>query len=471
MYPNILCRTLRRPHLKLAQKHRPVTFDDVIGQDPVVAVLKAIVAKERYESAYMFSGPSGDGKTTLGRILAMAMLCKARVGGNPCCTCESCTLFLKEQHYGFRELDAASFGGKDDMVKLRDEAAFVSSDSRKIILLDECHDISRQGQDALLKQVEQCPEHLVYLFCTTDPDKMNQTLRNRCTEFHITRVDPAKITARLRSICESEGLQADDEALRAMAAASKGHVRNAVNLLEEASLLGPVTAASLGTVFRDHDPEIFGIVSNLGIDLPAALKSYSSVASYLSPMDLYDRIISLVDDACRLLYGYEGDLTPARRGVVSRLKDIHGFNLLEFLNYLLARDKFVDRMGMQSDIIVLHYKFSSGSMQPHAQPVLSRPQPQTTVQQTQAPQKQAQAESSAPSYAQLSKMPVRERSRVLCDLRASRKPVGRPNETAEVPAQWPLLKDDRPGESSFDDDVLSPQEFSQNLVGGRKSGI
>lgn len=467
--------------MKLAQKHRPVTFDAVIGQDSAVTVMKAIIVRGRYESAYLLSGPSGDGKTTLGRIFSMAMLCAAHVNGNPCGKCESCQQFLREQHFGYHELDAASFGGKDDMVKLRDEAAFVSASSRKIILLDECHDISRQGQDALLKQVEQCPEHLVYLFCTTDPDKMNPTLRNRCMEFQVTKVAPDGIVKRLRDICVAEGFQADDSALRVIADRSKGHVRNAVNLLEEVAFLGPISPENLGSVARDFSGSIYGIVSNLGVDLPAALQAYTSVSSYLSPTEFYDQIISLVDDACRSLYGYVLGLTPARQEMASKLKDIHGFSLLEFLNYLLTRDKFVDRMGMQSDLIVLHYKFSAGALQPAPRRVRMEselPAPQVEVPRASEPQtpvlptsqKVATAEppvDSTITYAQLSKMTLQQKSKALCDLRNKVKPADQKNATETVAEKWPLPKDDRPGESSFDDEMLSPQEFSRLLVGGR----
>jgi hypothetical protein len=369
-------------------------------------------------------------------------------------------MFLREGHFSYTELDAASSGGKDDMVKLRDDAAFSSVSRKKIILLDECHDISRQGQDTLLKQVEQCPEHLVYIFCTTAADQMKPELRDRCMEFQICKVNPPLIAQRLKYICEQEKIPFDESAIINIAEKSGGYVRNAINILEKTALMGDVTDANFKVAARDCDQEIVEMVCNLGIDLTKALDAYKKISSYLPPVELYDRIISLISDGCKVLYGFT-DFSPKQLKMVTQLKDTHGSSLLEFLNYLLTRDKYVDRVGLQSDIIILHYKFGAKSFVP------STPSENLSPQINLPTEKSSEESTTAVlSYNDLSKLTVKDRSRVLRELRSG-STVEKKEAVENIPSEWPLPKDSRPGFSS-DDVVMTPQEFSQLLVGSRK---
>ena len=349
-------------------KYRPLLFDDMIGQGAVIKVLKAAVRKSSYSCAYLFSGPRGVGKTTAARIFANAILCSSPIDGNPCRECESCKLFAKEQHFSFRELDAASVGGKGDMVKLRDDAAYTSINDKKIILLDESHDISTAGQDALLKQIEQAPDHLIYMFCTTDPDKMADTLRDRCMEFQVHKIDVEPIQARIKYICEQEDFKYQEEALVFISEKSEGHVRNAINILEEVAYLEEISLENLNLIYRDFEEEIFTILVNLGTDLPQIIETYRSVSSYLSELQFYNTILSLVNDAVKSLSNYDR-FPEKRKEFVLKLKEVHGYSLIEFLKYLITRDKFVDKIGIQSDLIILHHKFCANSFMPQQQPV------------------------------------------------------------------------------------------------------
>jgi len=439
-----------------------MTFKDVIGQEPVICVLKASVEKSLYGSAYMFSGPFGDGKTTMARIFAKTILCESPVEGNPCCKCESCLLFEQERHFGYREIDAASYGGKDDMVSLRDDASTLAVSKKKIINIDESHDISKQGQDALLKQTEECPEHLVYMFCTTDPDKLKATLRDRFMEFHITKVDTGPIAERLRVICTAEGIEYQEEALQVIAERADGHVRSAINLLEEVAYLGTVDMENLNKVSRDYEEDIFLILSNLGTNLPKVIETYQSISSYLSSFEFYNLMLSMVSDATKYLYEYE-KFSEKRLNILSKLKETHGFNLIEFLNYLIKRDKYVEKVGIQSDLVILHYKFCANNFAPRIQKSTS-----DTTSQKQTTKNDDSTDSL--SYTELSKLSITERNKKLREYRNQEQKTREKEKSKTVPLKWDLSKEERPGKT-LENENMSALEFSQRMIGGRGERI
>jgi len=443
--------------ITLDKKYRPAIFNDVCGQESSIDILKRVVFKGLYRAAYLFEGPSGTGKTTCARIFSKAILCKSPVNGDPCNSCESCLLFDKEQHYGYREHDAASVGGKDDMVKLRDEAYSIPVSGKKILLIDECQDISSQGQDALLKQVEECPDHLIYVFCTTEREKIKKTLQDRCVEISFSKVNPVLILQRLKYICEKENIKYEEDALNILADSSEGHVRNAVKNLEKVSYLGDLTEKSVKSVYKNFDEDLFVLLNFLGKDLKIVIDMYKKVSMHLSSMEFYNRLLALVNDGANFLYGYE-DFSKKRREMLQTLKDTHGYGLLEFLKYLVDHDRF---SNLQSDLLVLHYKFGSNSFVPKSIPDTLQVAPQIVPQNNDVP---------VLSYTELSKKSVKERCELLRKQRANQK-TEQDKETENIPEQWPLPKEERFGENSLDDGFLSPQEFSKNLVGGRGGGF
>ena len=329
---------------------------------------------------------------------------------------------------------------------------------KKILLIDECHDISAQGQDALLKQVEESPDFLVYIFCTTEPNKVKKTLRKRCAQYQFSFITPQQILPRLQYICATENLTFEEEALQLIAEKSAGHVRDALNILEEISYLGTISCANLLSVYKDFDEHVFNMVQNIGVNIEQVIESCRELANHLSASDIYDLLLAAVSDGCKYIAG-SGQYTSQRLARISRLKDIHGQSLFEFLGHLISKDRPQNIVSLQSDLLVLHYKFGSGFFTPKvsSQDIKVSPVPDE-------PQKSN--DSSSLNYANLSKMSIKDRCKVLRDQRKNVRPL-QEKKAEGVPVEWPLPKEEKLGESSSDDQMLSPKDFSQQLVGGR----
>ena len=356
------------------------------------------------------------------------------------------------------------------MIKLRDESSFQSVSKKKIMHLDECHDISRQGQDALLKQVEQCPEHLIYLFSTTEPESLKPTLRKRCMQFQVSKVDPDLISKRLKEICDKEAFKYEVEALDAMAWECHGHVRDSINILEEVAFLGDITLENFRKISHNLDSDVCRAIVGLGVNLKDSLDAVGKMSSLISARELYDQTIIMLSDVAKLMYNYDG-FTAQRKALLEKIRDVQGSRVLEFMDYLLHRDKHIDRIGLQSDFVLLHYKFSANNFQPKSEfrpDIKASPTTEMTHSQNLQPEGIPQPSAPKISQAQFSKMSMKDKGRVLREQRLSKEE--KPEEEKLRPSDWPLPKEERVGVSSFDDEELTPQEFSHLLVGGHGHG-
>ena len=230
--------TWSRP-LALYRRYRPETFAEVIGQDHVTEPLRAALANNRVNHAYLFSGPRGCGKTTSARILARALNCEKAPIADPCGECRSCRDLARggPGSIDVIEIDAASHGGVDDARDLREKAFFAPVSSRyKVYVIDEAHMVSSQGFNALLKLVEEPPEHLKFIFATTEPDKVIATIRSRTHHYPFRLIAPRTLSAYLARLCEQEGVRIDPAALPLVVRAGAGSARDSLSVLDQ--LLG-----------------------------------------------------------------------------------------------------------------------------------------------------------------------------------------------------------------------------------------
>lgn len=223
----------------LARKWRPQDFSSLVGQEPIVTALRNAIQEGRIAQAYLFSGIRGVGKTTAARVLAKALNCERGPAPDPCNECLPCREITGGSDLDVIEVDAATYSKVEQVRDLTEGLRYgPARDRYKVVVIDEIHRLSRQAFDALLKIVEEPPPHLVFIFATTEIDAVPATVLSRCQEFHFRRVPSEALAAYLARIAESEGIDASESALRLIARAGEGSVRDAVALLDQLATFG-----------------------------------------------------------------------------------------------------------------------------------------------------------------------------------------------------------------------------------------
>ncbi len=254
----------------LARKYRPQKFSEVIGQDHVTRTLKNAIEQERIAHGYIFSGHRGIGKTTIARILAMALNCQSQDHPvpEPCGVCDSCKEIRAGNSVDVIEIDAATNRGIDEIRELREAARYRPARDRfKIYILDEAHQITDAAFNALLKTLEEPPSHIVFMMATTQPEDIPQTIRSRCQHFSFHAVRFDDIVQQLRDIAKQEGVTADDNALAMLAEVGDGSMRDALSIMDQAiaccgnTLSGDVVRGLVGTVSSDVLEDVMDAVA------------------------------------------------------------------------------------------------------------------------------------------------------------------------------------------------------------------
>ena len=243
----------------LARKYRPGHFKAMEGQGHVLQALINALDQNRLHHAYLFTGTRGVGKTTIARIFAKCLNCEQGVTSEPCGTCSSCVEISEGRSVDLIEVDAASRTGVDDMRDLLDNVQYLPTASRfKVYLIDEVHMLSKSSFNAMLKTLEEPPEHVKFLFATTDPKKLPVTVLSRCLQFNLKNMTPERVVNHLKVVLAEEGIEAEDSALWQLGRAADGSMRDALSLTDQAiafgsgKLLGTEVASMLGTVDRQE---------------------------------------------------------------------------------------------------------------------------------------------------------------------------------------------------------------------------
>ncbi len=246
-------------HLALYRKYRPTTFDGVVGQDAVVTALRNQVKYGQLGHAYLFCGTRGTGKTSTAKIFARAVNCLHPVEGNPCNECELC----KQAESGFNliEIDAASNNGVDSMRNLREEVQYTPSRGKyKVYIIDEAHMLTTQAFNALLKTLEEPPEHVIFILATTEPQTILPTIVSRCQRYDFKRITAQEIAGRLQMVCEQEAIQISQDALHYIAVLASGGLRDALSILDQCHayyMNQEITLAKVQDVMGAVDNSVF----------------------------------------------------------------------------------------------------------------------------------------------------------------------------------------------------------------------
>src|ERR687890_332671 len=246
-------------HVSLYRKWRPRTFDAVAGQEPVVRTLRRAVESGRVAHAYLFSGPRGTGKTSTAKVLAMGLNCSEGPTSEPDGTCDSCRAIINNSSMDVLEMDAASNRGIDEIRDLRDKVNLAPTQGRmKVYIIDEVHMLTTEAFNALLKMLEEPPEHVVFVLATTEKHKVLPTIISRCQSFDFRRPGVSLLSEKLREISEAEGIEVEPAALTAIAREGRGSFRDAEGLLDQLASFtdGPITAARVRELLGSAGSEI-----------------------------------------------------------------------------------------------------------------------------------------------------------------------------------------------------------------------
>ena len=268
----------------LYRKYRPQTFDDVVGQQAVTQTIKNQILSGKLSHAYLFTGSRGTGKTSSAKILAKAVNCENPQGGNPCNCCNACRAIDSGSCMDVLEIDAASNNGVDNVRDLRDDAVYTPSQVKmRVYIIDEVHMLSISAFNALLKIIEEPPEHLLFILATTELHKVPSTILSRCQRFSFRRISQEDIAARLQYVAYQENIELDDSAARVLARLADGGMRDGLSLLDQCA------SATNGDLTADRVYACLGIA---GIQQCGQLMGYIAEHNSAKALSLFNRFYS-----------------------------------------------------------------------------------------------------------------------------------------------------------------------------------
>ena len=306
----------------LYRKYRPTTFNEVVGQEAIIQTLKNAKAQDRVAHAYLFCGPRGTGKTTIAKIFARMLNCTSTEDNQPCGECENCKMALNGSHPDIIEIDAASNNGVEEVRNLIDRVKYAPMQGQyKIYIIDEVHMMTKSAFNALLKTIEEPPKHIVFIFATTEPNKVLPTIISRCQRFDFSKVSAKDIAQRLSTVCEQEKIQIDAEAIGLIASLADGGMRDALSILDQCvaycsseihiadvrKIYGVLTLDDIGQLFANlYHKDIEKLMTELqhisdqGMDLVRFTSDFISILKNSVIYD-YSPTTTLMDDSTKEL--------------------------------------------------------------------------------------------------------------------------------------------------------------------------
>lgn len=411
--------------MSLDTKYRPRTYSDVLGQRGSVKTLKGLVSEGvGWNQSYLFAGPYGSGKTTLGRILARALLCEKPSEGEPCDECISCKGMLAGGSDAFIEVDAATNSGKADVKKILEELDYASfSGRRKLYLFDEAHQLSKDALDALLKPMEENrkgseEKRLVCIFATTEPEKMKATVLSRCAPaFIIHHVTSDEIADRLAWVCDQEGYGHEREALTLIADFTEGHIRDALKAIEGVGSSNgrKVTHEAVRSYLHvDRNDALCRLLLAEGGD---SLKLCESVLSSTPPSVAFERLLSATMFSISMGMG-AGEPPPYwNKEILKEAWEKHGQRLLNLAEGLASKPRRATEAMFKCEVL----KWTSGFV-PQVQSVSAPPPPRRVVAPAPEPKNQTAPKPHKENTTDLPQVSLMEFAKWVKDLKKSKNP-------------------------------------------------
>jgi DNA polymerase-3 subunit gamma/tau len=380
-------------YLALARKWRPKTFSEVVGQNHVVKALSNALESGRVHHAFLFTGTRGVGKTTLARIFAKSLNCEQGTSAEPCQECATCTSIDEGRYVDLIEVDAASRTKVDDTRELLDNVQYAPTAGKyKVYLIDEVHMLSGHSFNALLKTLEEPPEHVKFLFATTDPQKLPVTVLSRCLQFNLRAMRPEQVENQLVKILGSEGFEYDQKALQAIAKAADGSMRDGLSLLDQAiaqgagSVMYSDVEGMLGTIKTEHSSGLITALVDQDADqiMRLVLEMSDQAVDFATAIDdvlvqLYHISVAQIAPSSLSTLNLDHDLIEslAQKLNPERVQLYYQIALIGKRDIALAPS---ERVGFEMSMLrMLAFEPSSGGSEPTKPNVNSKPNHQEAV--------------------------------------------------------------------------------------------
>jgi DNA polymerase-3 subunit gamma/tau len=350
-----------------ARKWRPQRFEDVVGQEHITSTLKNAIKEKRIAHAYLFTGPRGVGKTTTARILAKTLNCENRKNSEPCNECEMCKSIQNSQLIDIIEIDAASNRGIDEIRSLRDSVKYSPTRGKyKVYIIDEVHMLTKESFNAFLKTLEEPPEHIIFIFATTDVHKLPLTIISRCQRYDFRRIQLDKIKETLKMIADEEKIAIDDKTLTIIAKKADGALRDAESYFDQivAFSKGKIDAELVTQMLNLIDEEIFFKISDAVIEKDFKVVFQTSEKIYENGWDFGDFVDGLIEHFRNILSASVTDSTNAIETAdiyktryldyKDKFSESDILRLLNFLNKSQQELRFSQNQKLKIEIILSH---------------------------------------------------------------------------------------------------------------------